>query len=151
MGIHTSKNGRAFYFHCNTASKQNVLLSHIFLSQRYSVILELAFILCFDHCEVLNPFVPQSKKIFWFYSRKPVNNEASRDLFILSMIYFFLISVSMLIQFKMQSCLLCKSWNSLGFKKRETCQITKQCFPSAYLADWRTLIFHLNRLFKWAV
>lgn len=101
MGIHTGTNGRVFYFHCNTTLKQNVLFSYIFLSQRYSMILELAFILCFDHCEVLNPFVPQSEKTFWFYSRKPVNNEASRELFILSMIYFFFISVSMLIQFKM--------------------------------------------------
>lgn len=65
------------------------------------MLLELAFILCFDHCEILNPFVPQSKKMFWFYSREPVNNEASTELFILSMIDFFFTSVSMLIQFKM--------------------------------------------------
>lgn len=61
---------------------------------------ELAFFLCFDHWEILNPFAPQSKKIFSFYSRKPVDNEASTELFIHSKIDLFSTSVSMLSSLK---------------------------------------------------
>lgn len=64
------------------------------------MILELAFIMCFDCCEILNPFVPPDKKMFWFYSVH-VNNEVSTELFILSVTDFFFASVSTLIQFKM--------------------------------------------------
>jgi len=65
------------------------------------MILEPAFILSFDHCEILNPFVPQSKMMFWFYSRKLVNNKASTELLILSIMVLFFTSVSMLNLFKM--------------------------------------------------
>lgn len=94
MWVPLGKNAEIFNSLCNNTVTQNILYSQFFLLERQPMLLELALILCFDHCEVLNPFMPQSKKMFCFCSRKTVDNVYSFN-------DRFLLHLSVLIQFKM--------------------------------------------------
>lgn len=67
----------------------------------FSVLLGLELLFVLTTVRFGNPLVSQSKKMFWFYSRRLFNNEASTEMFILLMIDSSFASVSLLIEFKM--------------------------------------------------